>query len=112
MKQNVLGHKAPPKPEQYDKNCPFYGELGVKKELITGKVVKKDSSRSATIEWVKTEYISKYERFAHKRCRLRVHNPSSVNAQIGQKVIAARTRPISKTKNHVIISIVHEEQQK
>ena len=39
--------------QYYDKNCPFTGGLVVKKELLTGKVVKRVSNQSATIEWFK-----------------------------------------------------------
>ena len=106
MTKEILGIKAPAKPEQYDKNCPFYGKLAVKKELLEGTVVKKDTSRSATIEWNKSRAVPKYERFEVRRFRLRVHNPSSINAEVGQKVLVARTRPISKTKSHVIIKII------
>lgn len=109
MTKKILGVKAPEKPEQYDKNCPFYGELAVKKELLEGTIIKKDINRSATIEWNKSRYVPKYERFEVRKYKLRVHNPTSINAEIGQKVLVARTRPISKTKNHVIIKIIDEE---
>ena len=47
-----------------------------------------------------------------RRSRLRVHNPPAINAQIGQEVLVARTRPISKTKHHVIIKIFDEVENK
>ncbi len=50
MKKEILGVKAPKK-ECTDGKCPFHGEINVKQELFTGKVVKKDINRSATIEW-------------------------------------------------------------
>ncbi len=106
MKDNVFGIKAPAKPELYDKNCPFYGQIEVKREFIEGTVIKKDTSRSATIEWHSALPIPKYERFATKRSRIRVHNPSSINAQVGDRVLVARTRPLSKTKHHVILQVL------
>ena len=110
MKSEVLGIKAPEnKGTVKDKKCPFYGDINVKKELLSGVVIKKDTNRSATIEWSKSRYVPKYERYKMKRFRLRVHNPPSIDAQIGQKVIVARTRPLSKTKNHIIIKIVEDE---
>ncbi len=113
MKQEVLGVKAPKsKGTVPDKKCPFYGEISVKKELVTGTVVKRDTSRSATIEWSKSRYVPKYERYKVNRFRLRVHNPASIDAQIGQKVLAARTRPLSKTKNHVIIKVLSDDSTK
>ena len=108
MKKEILGIKAPEN-ECTDRNCPFHGQIRVKKELFKGKVVKKDLSRTATIEWFRPCYIPKYERYEIRRSRMRVHNPACIDAQVGQKILAARTRPLSKTKNHVIIKIIGEE---
>ncbi len=102
MKTELLGFKAPEK-GCLDKKCPFHGEITVKEESFTGKVVRKDINRSATIEWEKSSYVPKYERYEVRRRRLRVHNPACINAQPGDVVIAAKTRPLSKTKHHVII---------
>jgi len=103
-----LGVKAPKEPEQYDKNCPFYGELAVKNETFIGKVIKRDAHGSATIQWSRLVMIPKYERREMKTSTMRVHNPNSVNAQIGQNVLVARTRPISKSKHHVILKVLEE----
>ncbi len=108
MRKELFGIKAPAK-ECSDKKCPFHGELNVKKEFFTGKVIKKDINHSATIEWFRSTYLHKYERYALERSRLRVHNPACINAEIGQEVLAAKTRPLSKTKHHVIIQIKNTE---
>lgn len=103
--KEIFGIKSPEK-DCSDSKCPFHGEITVKKELITGKIVKKDISRSATIEWNRSIYVPKYERYEFRKSRVRVHNPACIDAQIGEKVIAARTRPLSKNKNHIILSVV------
>ncbi len=107
MKQQVLGVTAPSK-ECTDQKCPFHGEINVKPEFFRGKVVKKDISRSATIEWQRPFFVPKYERFEVRRSRMRTHNPACLNAEIGQEVLVAKTRPLSKTKHHVIIKILSE----
>ncbi|HLC88575.1 MAG TPA: 30S ribosomal protein S17 [Candidatus Nanoarchaeia archaeon] len=106
---NVLGVEAP-KENCTDKKCPFHGEITVKKEFFTGKIVKKDVSHSATLEWFRSTYIHKYERYEIKRSRIRVHNPPCLNAQVGQTVLVAKTRPLSKTKGHVILKIVKNKE--
>ncbi|MBT4605086.1 30S ribosomal protein S17 [archaeon] len=106
--EKVLGAKAAVKVSGNDKNCPFNGQINVKDSTLVGTVVKKDVHGSATIEWERARFVSKYERYSFRKSRIRVHNPSSMNAQIGQKVLVARTRPISKTKHHVIIKILDE----
>lgn len=111
MVKNVLGVTAP-KSTGKDKKCPFHGEINVKNELLEGVVVKKDLNHSATIEWFRSQYIPKYERYEVRRSRLRTHNPTSINAKVGDKVLVARTRPLSKTKNHVIIKIINKKGEK
>lgn len=111
IKKEVLGIPAPKKAldsKFHDKNCPFTGTLKVKKEFLKGKVIKRDMNKSATIEWQRSSFVPKYERYQIKRSRLRVHNPPCLDAQIGWNVLVARTRPLSKTKNHVILKIIDE----
>ena len=110
MTREVLGVKAPKK-ECTDKNCPFHSGLVVKKELFKGKLIKKDINHSATIEWNRPFFIPKYERYEVRRSRMRVHNPACVDAQVGQQVLVARTRPISKTKNHVILQTLSDAEE-
>lgn len=101
-----------PKQECADKKCPFHGEINVKPEFFTGEVIKKDVSRTATIELVRNFYIKKYERYAKRRSRLRVHNPICLNAEINDVVVVAKTRPLSKTKNFVIVKILKKSEEK
>jgi len=108
MKNEIMGIKAPAK-ECTDKKCPFHGEVSVKLETLNGKVVKKDINHSATIEWFRSYYVPKYERYELRRSRLRVHNPACVDAKVGQEVLVAKTRPLSKTKHHVILQIKNAE---
>ena len=112
VRKEVLGIPAPERAFDsvyHHKNCPFTGNLAVKKEMLSGVVIKKDTNKSATIEWNRSRYVPKYERYEVRRSRLRVHNPPCLDAQVGQKVLVARTRPLSKTKNHVILQIIDEE---
>lgn len=114
VKKEVLGIPAPKRAfdsQYYDKNCPFTGNLAVKKELLKGKIIKKDTNKSATIEWFRPFFVPKYERYEIRRSRLRVHNPPCINAQVGQEVLVARTRPLSKTKNHVIIQVLNAQEE-
>ncbi len=106
MKSEIMGVATPNK-NCTDKKCPFHGEVTVKKELFRGKVIKKDVSRSATIEWFKPFFVPKFERYEVRRYRMRTHNPACVNAEIGEEVLVAKTRPLSKTKNHVILQVLH-----
>ena len=111
MTTTILGVKAP-KNKCTDGNCPFHSSLNVKNETFKGTVIKRDSSHTATIEWFRPRLVPKYERYEIRRSRLRVHNPVCVDAQVGDSVFVARTRPLSKTKNAVILSTVASESKK
>ena len=114
VRKTVLGFEAPKEAfasENHDVNCPFTGTLAVKNELVRGVVIKKDISKSATIEWTRSKLIPKYERYEVRKSRMRVHNPPCLDAQIGDSVVAARTRPISKTKHHVIIKVIRKDDE-
>ncbi len=108
MAKEIFGVKAPAK-TCTDGKCPFHGSLNVKREFIKGVVVKKDINRSATIQWKRSVPVPKYERTAVRLSRLRVHNPACIDAKVGDNVLVARTRPISKTKNHIIIDVLGSE---
>ncbi len=77
--------------------------------ILIGKVVKKDVSKTATVSVEHTHFIKKYERYEKRLSRIRVHNPEEMNAQIGDMVRIQETRPISKTKNFMIIQIIKNE---
>ncbi len=107
VKKQVLGVNAPKENKgTYDKKDPFYGATNVKAETLVGTVVKKDAHRSATIEWRRAVFVPKYERQEQRKSRIRVHNPASVDAKVGDRVLVARTRPLSKTKHHVILKVL------
>lgn len=109
VRKEVLGYPAPERAydtKYADAKCPFTGGLAVKNELLRGVVVKKDITKTATIEWYRSVAVPKYERQETRRSRLRVHNPPAFDAQIGDEVVVAKTRPLSKTKHHVIIAII------
>ena len=92
-----------PKQASNDKHDPFFSNLRIRGRLFTGKVISTSSAKTAKIEFERLLPIPKYERVEKKRTRLIVHNPDSINAQVGDLVKVSECRPISKTKNFVII---------
>jgi small subunit ribosomal protein S17 len=94
----------------YDPKDPFSGSVRLRGRIFTGIVVSDRMQKTATIEWPRRIYNKKYERFQVRRTRVKAHNPESVNAKQGDTVKIAETRPLSKTKNFVIIEIVQKNQ--
>jgi len=86
-----------------DKNCPFHGQKPLRGRVFTGTVVRAKIARSALVEWTWNRAVPKYERNEKRRTRVMAHNPSCINAAVGDKVRLQETRKISKTKCFVII---------
>ena len=107
MKAKQIGIEVElPRLECNDINCPFHGNLKVRGRMFVGKVTRVDTSKSATVEFIYYYYLPKYERYEKRTTRLKVHNPSCINAKIGDKVRIIESRPIAKTKNFVIIEVI------
>jgi len=89
-----------------DKNCPFHGTLKVHGNQFTGKVVSHKMQRSVTVEWQGFRLIPKYERYKRTRTKITAHNPPCIDAVEGDMVVIGECRPLSKTKNFVVIKVL------
>jgi small subunit ribosomal protein S17 len=98
-----------PKEKCNDRNCPFHGNLKVRGRQFKGVVISSKMHNTATIEWTRTEYIPKYERYEQKRSKIKAHNPKCISAAEGDLVRVIGCRPLSKTKNMVIIEKLGRE---
>ena len=88
-----------------DHHCPFHGKLSVRGRIFTGTVIKDVIHKTATIEFPRLFYISKYERFERRRSRIKAHVPTCIDVKKGDTITIIETRPISKTKNFVAIKV-------
>jgi small subunit ribosomal protein S17 len=55
---------------------------------------------------VEREYdvkVPKYDRFMKRRSRVPAHAPPCMDLSVGDTVRIAETRPLSKTKSHVVV---------
>lgn len=80
--------------------------ISTRGRTFTGIVTSDKMSKTVTVEWERRKYIPKYERYQKRRTKVKAHNPQTINAEKGDIVIIMETRPISKTKNFTVISIV------
>jgi len=98
-----------PKGKCEDENCPFHGNLKCKGRTFTGTVISSRMQKTVTVEWEWKNYLKKYERYEKRRSRVKSHNPDCINANEGNIVKIIECRPLSKTKNFVIIEILGKE---
>lgn len=92
-----------PKDKCDDWNGPFHGNLKCHGMVFTGVVISGEMAKTCTVEWERRYFLKKYERYEKRRSKVKAHNPSCINAKEGDVVRIAGCRPLSKTKNFVII---------
>lgn len=77
--------------------------------MFTGVVVAARMQSTATVEWERRKFVSKYERYEHRRTRVKAHNPPNIDAKKGDIVRIIECRPISKTKKFMIVEKLGRE---
>lgn len=95
-----------PKESCNDVCCPFHGSIKLRGRTFVGEVIKEPFHQTATIEFARQFYLTKYERYEKRRTRLKVHIPPCINVKKGHEIKVIETRPISKTKNFVVVEII------
>jgi small subunit ribosomal protein S17 len=103
---------AAPEKSCTDEKCPFHGSLKVRGRSFVGKIISAKMRRTASFEFERTNYIPKYERYQKKRTRLKVHNPDCIDARENDLVRVMECRPLSKTKNFVIVEKITKQEEK
>ena len=76
---------------------------------FTGIVIDAKMQTTATVEWPRRKYVTKYERYETSRTRVKAHNPQDIDAKKGDIVKITECRPISKTKHFIIIEKIGHE---
>lgn len=101
----------PENPEEYDyETCPFFGELPVRGQVIEGTVVSNDMDRTVVVEREYEVKVPKYDRYMKRRSRIPAHVPEVLEPlSVGEDVKIAETRPLSKTKSHVVVAVLDSE---
>ena len=107
--KNIGLNVKKPKGKCEDNNCPFHGSLKCRGRTFTGTVISGKMQKTMTVEWEWKNYIRKYERYEKKRSRVKAHNPSCINAKKGDIVKIMECRPLSKTKNFVVVEVLGRE---
>ena len=67
---------------------------------FTGRVVSDRMSKTVTVEWERSSYVPKYQRYERRSTRVKAHDETG--AKIGDLVEIVETRPISKTKHFIV----------
>ena len=92
-----------PEKECEDGDCPFHGTLPVRGQILEGEVVSDRAPKTVVVQRIHLKKIPKYERFEKRKSKIHAHNPTCINAKVGDVVKIAECRPLSKTKSFVVI---------
>lgn len=107
MKTKNIGIEAKsPKKECEDRHCPYHGSAKIRGKIFEGEITKTAMHRTATVEWQRAFFLSKYERYEKRKTRVHAHLPECIEAKKGDKVKLMETKPISKTKHFIIIEVL------
>ena len=93
-----------------DDNCPFHGALSVRGQVLEGTVASTDMDKTVTVEREYDVRVPKYDRYMKRRSRVSAHAPPCMELAEGDTVRIAETRPLSKTKSHVVVERVRGDE--
>ena len=88
-----------------DDDCPFHGTLSVRGQIIEGTVASTAMEKTVVVEREYDVFVPKYDRYMKRRSRIAAHAPTCFDLTEGDTVRIAETRPLSKTKNHVVVEV-------
>jgi small subunit ribosomal protein S17 len=106
----MIGIDVPePKKKCDDPNCPFHGTLPVRGQMLEGIVTSDKAERTITVESSFYKFIRKYERYEKRKSKINAHKPDCIQLNVGDIVKIAECRPLSKTKNFVVVEVKGEK---
>ena len=96
--------KAPSRdPAPGDQLNPFNGSLPVRGSVIVGTIVSAKMQGTAIVEKQHQRTVPKYERIEKRTRRYAAHVPSNIDVHVGDEVVIAECRPLSKTVAFVVV---------
>jgi small subunit ribosomal protein S17 len=79
--------------------------VGTRGRVFQGFVIKKFGSR-VVIEFERTVYVPKYERFTRKKTKLHARIPEKMNVEIGNYIKIRECRPLSKIVHFIVVDVL------
>jgi len=96
-----------------DKFCPKHGNISVRGRSFKGKVIKKFPKR-ISIEFERTIFIKKYERYSKRKTKLHARLPDCManDINIGDYIEIRECRPISKIIHFIVIKKILSKEER
>ncbi len=92
-----------------DVDCHVHGNLKIRGRIFEGKVIKKFYKR-VVIEFERTNYIKKYERYKKSRTKIHARLPNCMkdSINIGDYIKVQECRPLSKIIHFAVIEKIKD----
>ena len=96
-----------------DLACPTHGHISLRGRSFKGRVISKFPKR-ISIEFERTIYIKKYERYSKRKTKLHARLPECMQDEIevGDYIEIKECRPISKIVHFIVIGKSSKEAKK
>ena len=96
-----------------DKNCNIHGNLKSRGRVFEGRVKKKFQKR-VVIEFERTIYVRKYERYKKSRTKIHARLPDCIKDKIniGDLIKVQECRPLSKMIHFIVIEKIKDREEK
>ena len=96
-----------------DKDCHIHGGLKTRGRVFEGKVTRKFYKR-VMIEFERTVYIKKYERYRKSRTKIHARLPNCMkdSINVGDYIRVQECRPLSKIIHFVVIEKIKDRSEK
>ena len=87
-----------------DENCPFYGSLRLRGQVLEGTVANVGMQGTIVVERDNVRYMQKYERYEKRTSALSANLPNCIGGvEVGDRVKIMECRPLSKTVSFCVI---------
>lgn len=96
-----------------DVDCHVHGNLKARGRFFEGKVIKKFYKR-IVIDFERTVYIKKYERYKKSRTKIHARLPNCMkdSINVGDYIRVQECRPLSKIIHFVVINKIRDAENK
>ncbi|MBT7937994.1 MAG: 30S ribosomal protein S17 [Euryarchaeota archaeon] len=89
-----------------DENCPFYGTLRLRGQILEGTVARIGMIKTIILERHNVRKMAKYQRYEKRTSRMAAHLPSCIGEpNIGDRVKVMECKPLSKTVSYCVIEM-------
>lgn len=79
--------------------------VGTRGRTFEGFVTKKFATR-VVVEFERTVFVPKYERYYKKKTRLHARLPEGMNVEIGDYIRVRECRPLSKIIHFIVLNVI------